>query len=110
LMVWVFNVSEDVVNVATPLVVVPVPIAVVPSKKVTGSPSGIVPWFGVTVAVKVTGCPTNEGDPDVVNTVFEGTPLLICSTSIEDTLPVLFVSPEYVDVIVWVPGVVYFVV
>ena len=26
-MVWVFNVSEDVVNVATPLVVVPVPIA-----------------------------------------------------------------------------------
>src|SRR5260370_25941861 len=108
-MVWVFNVS-DVVNVATPLVVVPVPIAVVPSKKVTSSPSGIVPWFGVTVAVKVTGCPTNEGDPDVVNTVFDGTPLLICSTSAEDTLPVLFVSPEYVAVIVWVAGMVYFVV
>jgi hypothetical protein len=109
-MVCVFNVSEDVVNVATPLVVIPVPIAVVPSKKVTSSPSGIVPWLGITVAVKVTGFPTNEGDPEVINTVLVGTPLLTCSTSAEDTLPILFVSPEYVAVIVWVAGVVYFVV
>src|SRR5260370_15261072 len=108
-MVWVFNVS-DVVNVATPLVVVPVPIAVIPSKKVTSSPSGIVPWLDVTVDVNVTGCPTNEGDPDVVNTVFDAKPLLICSTSVEDMLPVVFVSPEYVAVIVWVPGAEYFVV
>jgi hypothetical protein len=69
-----------------------------------------VPWLGVTVAVKVTGFPTNEGDPEVTNTVFVGTPLLTCSTSAEDTLPALFVSPEYVAVIVWVAGVVYFVV
>jgi hypothetical protein len=59
--------------------------------------------------VNVTGCPTNEGDPDVVNIVVDPKPLLICSTSAEDTLPVLFVSPEYVAVIECVPGVLYFV-
>ena len=46
----------------------------------------------------------------MVNIVFDGKPLLTCSTSVADTLPVLFVSPEYVAVIMWVPGVLYFVV
>jgi hypothetical protein len=62
---------------------------------VTISPSGIVPFVDVTVAVNVTGCPPDEGDPDVVSTVSEGKPpLLIRSINIADTLPILFISPE----------------
>jgi len=73
-MVCVFALSEEVVNVATPLTVEPVPIAVVPSKNVTSSPSGIAPWLDDTVALNVTDCPTNEGEPDVVNTVCDAKP------------------------------------
>jgi len=95
------TVSEEVVKLATPADVLPVPTAVPSSANVTSSPFGIVPKIDVTVAVKVTGCPTMEGDPDVVTTVF--VPPLISSVSMGDVLPALFPSPEYTAVIEWVP-------
>jgi hypothetical protein len=49
------------VMVAVPLERVPVPSTVVPFLNVTVSPSGMLPEVEVTVAVKVTACPTVEG-------------------------------------------------
>jgi len=49
------------VKVAVPPVSVPVPKTVVPILNVTLSPSGILPAVDVTLAVKVTDCPTVEG-------------------------------------------------
>ena len=102
-MVCVFIVRDEVTKVARPLTVAPVPIGDAPSENVTISPSGIAPWLDVTAAVNVTDCPTSEGDPDVVNTVSDGNPLLICCRSGEDVLPELLPSPEYAAVMEWVP-------
>jgi hypothetical protein len=89
----VFFVKEDVVNIATLLAVVPVPISVLPSKNVTSSPFGTVLYVHATVAVNVTGCPTWEGDPDVVNVVVVGARPMY-SISVAEVLVSLEVSPE----------------
>jgi len=66
-----FAESDEVVNFACPPEVDAVPIMVLKSKKVIDSPSGTkFPWL-IGVAVKVTGCPTKEGDPDVVTSILE---------------------------------------
>ena len=49
------------VMLAVPLERVPVPSKVGPLLNVTVSPSGMLPAVEVTVAVKVTACPTVEG-------------------------------------------------
>jgi hypothetical protein len=52
------------------------------------------------VAVNVTGCPTNDGDPDVVTIVVVATgSVLIYSFNVEEVLPALCRSPEYLAVI-----------
>ena len=62
--------SVEVVKVACPPLVVPVPRGVAPSLNVTISPLGMAaPLLLVTVAVKVTGCPPNDGFTDEVRVV-----------------------------------------
>jgi hypothetical protein len=69
----------------------------------TSSPFGIVP--PVTVAVNVTGCPTNVGDPEVASVVFVGNRIL--SVSVADLLPsAVLRTPEYEAVIECVPELV----
>src|ERR1700722_1864831 len=72
-MVCLVAFNEDVVNVATPPAVVPVPMVVDPTPNVTAPPSGIAPYLDVTVAEKVTACPTTEGDPVVLSLFFVAT-------------------------------------
>lgn len=71
----------EVVNIATPFELSDeLPIEVVPSRKVT-VPVGIPDVLEVTVAVKVTGCPTGTGfaeEPSAVVVVAEDT---ICVNS-----------------------------
>jgi len=58
---WFPLLSFDVLKVAVPtLLSVPVPIVVLPSMKLT-VPLGVTPVDEVTVAVKVTSCPTLDG-------------------------------------------------
>ena len=67
-MEWVPAVSAEVEKVATPAVSVPVPSTAAPSLKVT-VPLGVPVAVLLTVAVKVTDCPTLEGLGDEVNAV-----------------------------------------
>ena len=64
-----FAASDDVVKDAVPLDTGTLASTVPPSVKVTRSPLGMATDLEVTVAVKVTGCVTREGDPEVVSVV-----------------------------------------
>jgi hypothetical protein len=52
--------------------------------------------------MKVTDCPTCEGDPDVVKVVIVGARPTY-SVNVADVLLSLAVSPEYTALIMWVP-------
>jgi hypothetical protein len=55
------------------------------------------PKLDVTVAVRVTDCPTKVGDPDVISAV-DVVYSMYCIRA-DDVLPWLFASPEYLAVI-----------
>jgi hypothetical protein len=61
--------KADVDRVAAPFFVRPVPMGIPPSSNVTISPFGMAPDIGVTVAVNVTSCPANAGEPDEARVV-----------------------------------------
>lgn len=67
---WVPTASDEVVNAACLFAfIVPVPIWVVPSRNAT-VPVGVpLPVFGLTVAVKVTGCPKVAALPEDASAV-----------------------------------------
>jgi hypothetical protein len=67
-MVSVPDAKVDVVNVATPPLSVSVPIAFEPDLKVT-DPPGVPDVVDATVAVNVTGCPTDDVLCDDVSAV-----------------------------------------
>jgi hypothetical protein len=95
--------SVLVVNVAIPPDNVPVPNVTVPSRNVT-VPEGL-PAPGattVTVAVKVTLCPTIDGFRDEVMLVVV-LALLTAEVNTPLVLPLKFVSPAYEAVIEWDP-------
>ena len=73
------------VMLAVPLERVPVPSKVGPLLNVTVSPSGMLPAVEVTVAVKVTACPTVEG------------------FKLEDKLVVVPENSPYTTRLFWVP-------
>jgi hypothetical protein len=94
--------SEEVVNVAVPPANDPVPSVVLPSLKVTTSPSGGAPALELTVAVKVTACPTLVGFEEEVTAVLVAILLTTCFSKGE-VLAVKFASPPYAAVILKVP-------
>lgn len=88
------TVSDEVTNVATPEVVLPVPMRVLPSKNARVSPFGRVPEEACTVAVNVTGLPTEEGDPEDLSVVDVGTFELTVSVNGVALLASKLESPE----------------
>ena len=93
----------DVVKAATPPLSDGVPRTVVPSVNVT-MPVGFVPDCGVTVAVKITGCPVLEGLRLEITAVLVPDLLTTCVNG-DDVLIRKFVSPPYTAVIVCIPPV-----
>jgi hypothetical protein len=85
-----------VVKVAAPELMAPVPIVVPLSRKVTSSPFGATPLLYRTLAVNVTGRPTNPRSVLVVTAVVVGVkpPLVTVSIDAGETLPTKFLSPE----------------
>ena len=103
-MVWLPAASDEVVKVAVPLLFnVAVPSWAAPSENVT-VPVGVpVPGgTGLTVAVKVTDCPTTDGFADDDTAVVVAI-LLTVWVSGAELLPTKLPSPLYVAVIVWPP-------
>ena len=94
--------SEEVVNVAVPPAKDPVPSVVLPSLKVTTSPSGGAPAVELTVAVKVTACPTLVGLEEEVTAVLVAILFTTCFSTGE-VLAVKFASPPYAAVMLKVP-------
>jgi hypothetical protein len=88
-MKWVPTASTDVVSEALPPLRATVPRELTPSKNCT-VPVG--PEDGLTVAVKVTGCPNSEGSSDDVNAVAVPTAPTVCVSG-EDVLPAKLVFP-----------------
>src|SRR5215467_1784966 len=104
-MVWLPTVSEEVVTAAVPAARGTAPITVAPSLKVT-VPVGV-PTLLVTVAVKVTACPTLLGlsdDTSVVPVAFAPVTVRVADAalpfppSMEVTAEVLFFRPAVVPV------------
>ena len=81
-MEWVPAVSAEVEKVATPAVSVPVPSTAAPSLKVT-VPLGVPVAVLLTVAVKVTDCPTLEGLSEEVNAVVDAFLFITWLTAVE---------------------------
>ena len=100
-MVWVPTVRLEIVKVAVvmPLVVVsvPWPMLVEPSKKVTvplGLPGAVVPGaLTLTVAVKVTSCPEDDGLAEELTTVVVLALLTVCPPESVPLLPIKLLSP-----------------
>ena len=80
---------------ADPLINATVASAVAPRLKVINSPSGGVPPGELTVAVNVTACPTKEGFKEEVSVVVVENFATTDWLSVDEVLPVLFVSPPY---------------
>jgi hypothetical protein len=94
--------SEEVVNVAMPPARDPVPSVELPSLKVTTSPSGGAPELELTVAVKVTVCPTVVGFEEDVVAVLVAILFTTCFNTGE-VLEVKCASPPYTAVMLKVP-------
>jgi hypothetical protein len=94
--------SEGVMNTAVPNAFNgDDPRTVLPSLKVT-VPAGIPPVDEITVAVKVTACPTDEGLTEDVSVVVVVACVTVCERA-DDELPRKLVSPPYSAVMAWVP-------
>lgn len=85
--------SEEVVRDALPPLRGAVPRTAEPFLKMMLSPLGGVPAFELTLAVKVTACPTSEGLSDEVRVFVVD--VIITSLKTEAVLPTLLVSPLY---------------
>src|SRR5215217_1681587 len=99
-MEWLAVVSTAVVSVACALPLsAPVPRVVAPSMKVT-VPVGVPGVVDVTVAVKVTDCPTTEGLRPDVTVVVDGACPIVCERP-GDVDPLKLASPAYTALMVW---------
>jgi hypothetical protein len=96
--------SEDVTNMALPLDSVPVPSVVGGLVLVSLNCTVPVADDGDTVAVNVTDWPNVEGFGDEESVVVVDIWLTVCVNGAE-VLPALFVSPEYVAMMLCVPAV-----
>jgi hypothetical protein len=84
-------VSKDVVTLAVPPLSAVVPKTIAPDLNVT-DPVGVPVVEDVTVAVKVTACPTDDGFCDDANAVFVAALFTVCNIA-DDVLPASFASP-----------------
>ena len=99
-------VNAEVANVVFPVMSsAPMPSVVVPSRNVTIPVGTVVPEAGVTVAVKVTNCPTPDGLADDATAVVVDTSAAFTTCDSDDVLGAKLPSPPYDAVIECVPWV-----
>src|SRR5262245_15098968 len=102
---WLPTARGLVVKVATPPLSVPVPMGEPLSWQVTVAPGVPEPGrWALTVAVKVTDCPSVDGLPDVTTAVVVLSWLIVCVTAPLAGLAWKLLSPWYTAVIEWLPS------